>query len=147
MAFRNSSHGGDFDGATENTTGRTVFAMFHDRSDAERAIEALFNAGFTERDVGVAMRDRTEEKELMESAIAQARKSLSEGGIPIGSALACNGELLAVGHNKRVQESDPVTHAEIDCLRRAGYDQQRRRTGECGDSRHEREPPGRRCPQ
>lgn len=60
------------------------------------------------------------EKELMESAIAQARKSLSEGGIPIGSALARNGELLAVGHNKRVQESDPVTHAEIDCLRRAG---------------------------
>jgi cytosine/creatinine deaminase len=60
------------------------------------------------------------EKELMESAIAQARKSLSEGGIPIGSTLARNGELLAVGHNKRVQEGDPVTHAEIDCLRRAG---------------------------
>jgi cytosine/creatinine deaminase len=60
------------------------------------------------------------EKELMEAAIVQARKSLSEGGIPIGSALARNGELLAVGHNKRVQESDPVTHAEIDCLRNAG---------------------------
>ncbi|HEY3664242.1 MAG TPA: nucleoside deaminase [Chthoniobacterales bacterium] len=60
------------------------------------------------------------EKELMEAAIAQARKSLSEGGIPIGSALARNGELLAVGHNKRVQDDDPVTHAEIDCLRNAG---------------------------
>jgi len=58
--------------------------------------------------------------ELMEAAIAQARKSLSEGGIPIGSALARNGELLAVGHNKRVQNADPVTHAEIDCLRNAG---------------------------
>ena len=56
----------------------------------------------------------------MEIAIAQARKSLSEGGIPIGSALARSAELLAVGHNKRVQENDPVTHAEIDCLRRAG---------------------------
>ena len=56
----------------------------------------------------------------MDAAIAQARKSLSEGGVPIGSALARNGELLAVGHNKRVQESDPVTHAEIDCLRNAG---------------------------
>lgn len=56
----------------------------------------------------------------MEAAIAQARKSLSEGGIPIGSALARNGELLAVGHNKRVQDDDPVTHAEIDCLRNAG---------------------------
>ena len=60
------------------------------------------------------------EKELMETAIAQARKSLSEGGIPIGSALARGGELLAVGHNKRVQENDPVRHAEIDCLRNAG---------------------------
>ena len=60
------------------------------------------------------------ELELMEAAIAQARKSLSEGGIPIGSALARNGALLAVGHNKRVQHADPVTHAEIDCLRNAG---------------------------
>lgn len=58
--------------------------------------------------------------ELMQAALAQARKSLSEGGIPIGSALARNGELIAAGHNKRVQEGDPVTHAEIDCLRRAG---------------------------
>ncbi len=60
------------------------------------------------------------EKELIEAAIAQARKSLSEGGIPIGSALARSGELLAVGHNRRVQDDDPVTHAEIDCLRNAG---------------------------
>jgi cytosine/creatinine deaminase len=60
------------------------------------------------------------ETELIQAAIAQARKSLNEGGIPIGSALARNGELIAVGHNKRVQEDDPVTHAEIDCLRNAG---------------------------
>jgi len=57
---------------------------------------------------------------FMEAAIVQARKSRSEGGIPIGSALMRNGKLVAVGHNKRVQESDPVTHAEIDCLRNAG---------------------------
>lgn len=56
----------------------------------------------------------------MEAAIAQAQKSRSEGGIPIGSALMRDGKLVAVGHNKRVQESDPVTHAEIDCLRNAG---------------------------
>ncbi|MGH8095227.1 MAG: nucleoside deaminase [Chthoniobacterales bacterium] len=60
------------------------------------------------------------EDELMRAALAQAQKSLSEGGIPIGSALARHGELLALGHNKRVQESDPVAHAEIDCLRQAG---------------------------
>ena len=58
--------------------------------------------------------------EFMRAAIAQAHKSRAEGGIPIGSALVLDDELLAVGHNKRVQENDPITHAEIDCLRRAG---------------------------
>ena len=57
---------------------------------------------------------------FMEAAIAQAQKSRREGGIPIGSALVREGKLVATGHNKRVQESDPVTHAEIDCLRNAG---------------------------
>src|SRR3954469_22610209 len=57
---------------------------------------------------------------FMQAAIDAARKSRDEGGIPIGSALARAGELVAVGHNKRVQNNDPVTHAEIDCLRNAG---------------------------
>ena len=57
---------------------------------------------------------------FMNAAIEQARKSRTEGGIPIGSALVLGNQLLAVGHNKRVQENDPITHAEIDCLRRAG---------------------------
>ncbi len=56
----------------------------------------------------------------MRAAIAQAQKSRAEGGIPIGSALVLDGRLVGVGHNKRVQEADPVTHAEIDCLRNAG---------------------------
>lgn len=58
--------------------------------------------------------------EFMEAAIAQARKSRAEGGIPIGSVLVRDGSLLASGHNKRVQANDPVAHAEIDCLRNAG---------------------------
>ena len=57
---------------------------------------------------------------FIQAAIDAARKSRDEGGIPIGSALARAGELIAVGHNKRVQANDPVTHAEIDCLRNAG---------------------------
>ena len=57
---------------------------------------------------------------FMQAAIDAARKGRDEGGIPIGSALMRGNELIAVGHNKRVQESDPVTHAEIDCLRNAG---------------------------
>ena len=58
--------------------------------------------------------------EFIAAAIAQAKQGLLEGGIPIGSVLVKNGEILGQGHNKRVQDGDPVTHAEIDCLRNAG---------------------------
>ncbi len=56
----------------------------------------------------------------MMSAIAQAKLGLLEGGIPIGSVLVKGSAIIGQGHNKRVQDSDPVTHAEIDCLRNAG---------------------------
>lgn len=58
--------------------------------------------------------------DFMEAAIAEAKQGLQEGGIPIGSVLVKDGEIIGRGHNKRVQDSDPVTHAEIDCLRNAG---------------------------
>lgn len=58
--------------------------------------------------------------EFMEIAIAEARQGVREGGIPIGSALVKEGQVVGRGHNKRVQDNDPVTHAEIDCLRNAG---------------------------
>lgn len=58
--------------------------------------------------------------EFMQAAIAEARQGLQEGGIPIGSVLMKDGKILGSGHNKRVQNGDPVTHAEIDCLRNAG---------------------------
>ena len=58
--------------------------------------------------------------EFMQEAIRQARKSGSEGGIPIGSALVKNGKLVASGHNKRVQEDNPILHGEMDCLNNAG---------------------------
>ncbi|HBB30651.1 MAG TPA: nucleoside deaminase [Cyanobacteria bacterium UBA8803] len=58
--------------------------------------------------------------EFMAAAIAQARQGLNEGGIPIGSVLVKDGQIVGRGHNKRVQDNDPVTHAEIDCLRNAG---------------------------
>ena len=57
---------------------------------------------------------------FMQAAIDEARKGFAEGGIPIGSALMRDGQLLASGHNKRVQNDDPMTHAETDCLRAAG---------------------------
>jgi cytosine/creatinine deaminase len=57
---------------------------------------------------------------FMKVAIGEARKGLSEGGIPIGSALVRKGKIIGRGHNKRVQDNDPILHAEIDCLRNAG---------------------------
>jgi creatinine deaminase len=57
---------------------------------------------------------------FMQAAIDEARLGLREGGIPIGSVLVKEGAIVGRGHNKRVQDGDPVTHAEIDCLRNAG---------------------------
>ncbi|HII81350.1 MAG TPA: nucleoside deaminase [Methanosarcina sp.] len=56
----------------------------------------------------------------MEAAIEEARTGLLEGGIPIGSVLVRNGEVIGRGHNRRVQDNDPLAHAEIACLRNAG---------------------------
>ncbi len=55
-----------------------------------------------------------------EEAVRQAEKSLSEGGVPVGSALDIGGRLVASGHNRRVQAEDPIAHGEMDCLRAAG---------------------------
>ncbi|MGB1540071.1 MAG: nucleoside deaminase [Rickettsiales bacterium] len=57
---------------------------------------------------------------FMQAAIDEAKKGLSEGGIPIGSVLVRNGEIIGRGHNKRVQESNPVIHGETDCMMNAG---------------------------
>jgi len=58
--------------------------------------------------------------EFMIKAIDEAKKGFKEGGIPIGSVLVKNGEIIGRGHNRRVQHDDPLAHAEIDCIRSAG---------------------------
>lgn len=57
---------------------------------------------------------------FMQLAIDEARKGLAEGGIPIGSVLIRDGRVIATGHNKRVQENNPILHGEMDCLNNAG---------------------------
>ena len=58
---------------------------------------------------------------LLAEAIAEAKKGLSEGGLPIGSVLAdSSGHVIARGHNLRVQSGDPTAHAEVVCIRNAG---------------------------
>lgn len=55
-----------------------------------------------------------------DAAFDEARSSLEEGGVPVGAALDIDGQLVATGHNQRVQLGDPIAHGEMDCLRRAG---------------------------
>jgi cytosine deaminase len=57
---------------------------------------------------------------FMEAAIQEAEKGREEGGIPIGSVLVRDGVIIGRGHNRRVQNNDPMVHAEIDCLQNAG---------------------------
>jgi cytosine deaminase len=57
---------------------------------------------------------------FLRAAFDQARIGLSEGGVPIGSVLVRAGVIIGRGHNRRVQQGDPMAHAEIDCLRNAG---------------------------
>jgi cytosine deaminase len=61
------------------------------------------------------------DREMMARALREARASLAAGGVPVGAALAGpDGQLIAAGHNERVQRGDPVAHGEISALRNAG---------------------------
>jgi len=57
---------------------------------------------------------------FLDAAVAEARKGLEAGGIPIGSVLVLDGEIVGRGHNQRVQKGSAVLHAEMDCLENAG---------------------------
>ena len=56
----------------------------------------------------------------LQGAIEEARRGLAEGGIPIGSVLVCDGEIIGRGHNQRVQKGSVIHHAEMNCLENAG---------------------------
>ncbi|HEX9643520.1 MAG TPA: nucleoside deaminase [Acidimicrobiia bacterium] len=56
----------------------------------------------------------------LRAAIDEAIAGRDEGGIPIGSVLVIDGEIVAGGHNRRVQRDSAVLHAELDCLENAG---------------------------
>lgn len=57
---------------------------------------------------------------FMQAALDEARKGLAAGGIPIGSVLVIDGEIVGRGHNQRVQKGSAILHAEMDCLENAG---------------------------
>lgn len=68
-------------------------------------------------DVGRAV---AADDEMMERALQEARASLDGGGVPVGAVLAAGQQVIAAGHNERVQRGDPIAHGEIACLRNAG---------------------------
>ena len=57
---------------------------------------------------------------FLEAAIQEARKGQAAGGVPIGSILVIDDEIVGRGHNQRIQKESSVLHAEMDCLENAG---------------------------
>lgn len=66
------------------------------------------------------MKQADADREFMRAALAQAKESYNEGGLPIGAVMVENGAIIAAGHNRRVQDGDPIAHGEMDCFRNAG---------------------------
>ncbi len=60
------------------------------------------------------------DKELLGIAYDEALRSYEEGGVPVGAVMAVDGEVISRGHNRRVQDGDPIAHGEMDCFRTAG---------------------------
>lgn len=58
--------------------------------------------------------------QFLQAAIDEAKKGLSEGGIPIGSVLVIDNKIVGRGRNRRVQNGSPILHAEMDCFENAG---------------------------
>jgi cytosine deaminase len=60
------------------------------------------------------------DRRWLDVALAEARAGLDEGGVPIGAALVADGNLLAGGHNRRVQRDSAIHHGETNALENAG---------------------------
>jgi len=61
-----------------------------------------------------------EDARFLAAALDEARAGAAAGGVPIGAVLVRGGEIVGRGHNRRVQDGDPIAHGEMACLRHAG---------------------------
>jgi len=64
--------------------------------------------------------DVQEDNAYMRLAFDEARAGYEEGGVPVGAVMVENGRLIGRGRNRRVQEGNPVSHGETDCIKNAG---------------------------
>lgn len=56
----------------------------------------------------------------MEAAIIEAKLSLKDGGVPIGSVLVLDKKIIGRGRNQRIQKKSVILHAEMDAIEDAG---------------------------
>jgi creatinine deaminase len=88
------------------------YRILHDTATTRNNTQKTFeiqNRKMTEKDA-----------EFYREALSEAKKGLSEGGIPIGAALVHDGKLIGTGHNKRIQLGSAIRHGETDCLENTG---------------------------
>jgi creatinine deaminase len=64
--------------------------------------------------------DVPDQDRFLQAAIEEARQGLEEGGLPIGSVLVVEDEIVGRGHNRRIQDGSAILHAEMSCLENAG---------------------------
>jgi cytosine deaminase len=60
------------------------------------------------------------DKKFMRLAYEQAKAGYEEGGVPVGAVMVENGQVIGRGRNRRVQDDNPVSHGETDCMKNAG---------------------------
>ncbi|MDH3316724.1 MAG: nucleoside deaminase [Gammaproteobacteria bacterium] len=61
-----------------------------------------------------------DDKRFMRLAYDEAKAGYEEGGVPVGAVMVENGKVVGRGRNRRVQDDNPVSHGETDCMKNAG---------------------------
>jgi creatinine deaminase len=62
-----------------------------------------------------------EDRRFLRLAVEEGEKTLREGGVPVGSIMVRDGQVIAAGRNQAFQTNDPTSHGETDCIRNAGF--------------------------
>lgn len=74
---------------------------------------------------------REQREEMMWLAIAEGKKSLATGDVPVGCVIVQENQVIARGHNQREALQNPLAHAELLALAQASQVLGRWRLGDC----------------